>query len=80
MKKLNRKRASCDVTSGVPQCSDLGQLLFNLFINDIADFFCNSTKIKMFADDFKLYTELTTDNNSQFQIHLDHISLWATKW
>ena len=34
----------------------------------------------MFADDLKLYTELTTDTNSQFQIHLDHISLWATTW
>ena len=71
---------SCDVTSGVPQGSVLGPLLFNLFINDIADFFSNSTKIKMFADDLKLYTELSTDLNSQFQIHLDHISLWATTW
>ena len=71
---------SCDVTSGVPQGSVLGPLLFNLFINDIADFFSIGTKIKMFADDLKLYTELSTDLNSQFQIHLDHISFWATTW
>ena len=64
----------------MPQGSVLGPLLFNLFINDIADFFSNSTKIKMFADDLKLYTELSTDLNSQFQIHLDHISFWATTW
>ena len=71
---------ACVVTSGVPQGSFLGPVLFNLFIQDIADFFQNSTKIKMFADDLKLYTEFTTGTNSQFQIHLDHISLWATTW
>ena len=64
----------------MPQGSVLGPLLFNLFINDIADFFSNSTKIKMFADDLKLYTELSTDLNTQFQIHLDHISSRATTW
>ena len=45
----------------MPQGSVLGPLLFNLFINDIADFFDNCTKIKMFADDLKLYTELLVD-------------------
>ena len=71
---------SCDVTRGVPQGSVLDPLLFNLFINDIADLLSNSIKIKMFADDLKSYSELSTDLNSQFQIHLDHISFWATTW
>ena len=71
---------SIDVTSGVPQGSVLGPLLFNLFINDIADFFNSCTKIKMFADDLKLYTELSVDARSHFQLYLDHISAWAATW
>ena len=70
---------SIDVTSGVPQGSVLGPLLFNLFINDIADFF-DKCKIKMFADDLKLYTELSVDSISHFQLYLDHISAWAATW
>ena len=71
---------SIDVTSGVAQGSVLGPLLSNLFINDIADLFDNCTKIKMFADDLKLYTELLVDGRSCFQLYLDHISAWAATW
>ena len=68
------------VTSGVPQGSVLGPLLFNLFINDITDNFTNITA-KLFADDIKLYTSISDLNsNSDFQHHLDLIYSWSYLW
>ncbi|MFZ2538339.1 MAG: reverse transcriptase family protein [Oscillospiraceae bacterium] len=71
----------CSVSSGVPQGSVLGPILFLLFINDVADNFHNNVSSKLFADDIKLYTELTSPSSvTNFQNHLDLIESWATIW
>ena len=70
------------VTSGIPQGSVLGPLLFNLFINDITDKFTN-VSAKLFADDVKIYTKLSSSSpaaSTNFQHHLDLIQSWATTW
>ena len=71
----------CAVTSGVPQGSVIGPLLFNLFINDITDHLDGSSTSKLFADDIKIYTELTgTDSHTSFQKQLDLIHHWSICW
>ena len=67
------------VTSGVPQGSVLGPVLFLLFINDLPE--CVTCSVSLFADDTLLYQEIsTTGDIDSFQQNLDALGRWATKW
>lgn len=65
------------VTSGVPQGSHLGPVLFLLFINDLPNSVLNS-KLLMYADDVKIYL---TYKNALDQVHLqndlDSLHTWC---
>ena len=69
-----------DVTSGVPQGSILGPLLFLLFINDMPDVVTSSTTA-LFADDCKVFKEIKSrDDCSNLQNDLNALHQWSNKW
>ena len=68
------------VTSGVPQGSVLGPVLFLAFINDMPGTVENS--IRLFADDTKLYRAVTSADNDRksLQRDIDTLDAWSQKW
>ena len=70
---------SC-VTSGTPQGTILGPLLFLLYINDITE--CVSSTVKLYADDTTIYREIIDPiiDCQLLQNDLTNISEWARKW
>jgi hypothetical protein len=52
------------VTSGVPQGSILGPMLFVIFINDAPEVINNEAVPALFADDTKLYKNITSVNDA----------------
>lgn len=66
-----------NVTSGVPQGSHLGPILFNIFVNDLPSFLQHSSAI-MFADDLKLSKCVTSDADvALLQSDLDLLAKWC---
>lgn len=64
------------VTSGVPQGSVLGPMLFNVFINDITDGV--TSKVRLYADDCALYRTIHgTEDELALQCDLDRICSWV---
>lgn len=67
------------VTSGVPQCSVLGPMLFLIFINDLDSGI--SYWILKFADDTKIYGCLKDPKDCDtLQDDLDLLCAWSNEW
>ena len=68
-----------NVSSGVPQGSVLGPLLFLAYINDLDNVVISS--VKKFADDTKLYREVASEEDAKVvQNDLDMLFKWSSDW
>ena len=67
------------VSSGVPQGTVLGPLLFSLYINDIST--DRDSEIRFYTDDCVCYCEIRdTDDSLKLQKDIDRLGRWARKW
>ena len=65
-----------NVTSGIPQGSILGPILFTIYINDLPESIKSICKI--FADDTKIYN--LSDQCDIIQNDLNELQKWSEKW
>jgi Reverse transcriptase (RNA-dependent DNA polymerase)/Endonuclease-reverse transcriptase len=74
-----QESSAIPVTSGVPQGSVLGPLLFLLYINDLPDNV--KSQFRLFADDSLLYRKIKSpEDHIQLQKDLDEVVKWCVKW
>ena len=71
--------ALANVTSGVPQGSVLGPVLFLLYINDITNQI--QSNIRLFADDSIVYREIRSPADHHIlQTDIQKLTDWSNKW
>ena len=69
----------CSVTSGVPQGTVLGPLLFLVYINDMPS--CIQSPARLFADDCLVYKRIrTADDCAKLQEDLQQLQEWEGRW
>ena len=70
---------SVPVTSGVPQGSVLGPILFLAYINDLPQDIVS--QVRLFADDTAIYLTLDSKSDSDtLQKDLDRLQTWEARW
>ena len=67
------------VTSGIPQGSVLGPILFVIYKNDMPE--CVDSTTYLFADDTKIFKEIKSPNDEgKLQNDLDELQQWSDTW
>ena len=73
------KSDSISVSSGVPQGSVLGPILFLAYINDLPD--QANSRVRLFADDTAMYLAITSFSESKIlQQNLNNLEDWEKLW
>ena len=68
-----------DVTSGIPQGTVLGPLLFELYINDLP--YLTQSDTFLFADDIKIFRSIKNTNDQDIlQQDITTIEKWSHDW
>ena len=71
--------SSIHVTSGVPQGTVLGPLLFILYLNDISDGL--TSEVRLLADDCIMYRQINNTKDSEdLQKDIDRLCAWEQRW
>ena len=72
---------SAPVTSGIPQGSVLGPLLFVMYINDLPEVVDSKSFVFLFADDTKVFREINSEQDvNTLQKDIDNLLNWSNKW
>ena len=75
----SEESGSVPVTSGIPQDSVLGPILFLVYIDDLPDGL--SSQVRLFADDTAVYlTTGSAEDGKVLQNDLDRLSMWDDRW
>ena len=69
------------VTSGIPQGSVLGPLLFVIYINDLPEVVDKNSHVFLFADDTKLFRKIEdTEDINMLQKDIENLTKWSDTW
>ena len=76
--RINDCLSHCIIcTSGVPQGSHLGPILFNIFINNLVTS-THFARCLIYADDVKLYSSIASDSDAmKLRDDLNALTIWS---